>query len=119
MNHASLPPALAEVLDALDGLALDFSGLDPEGVDAFLAKRQELLTRIQNHDASRLDEGQRAVLKERLQHRLEADQRLMTAVADTVKQLESQQKSLAQGRAAVRGYAPPEKRIGPAWRRQA
>lgn len=115
----TLPRDLEVLLDTLDGLAVDLGDLGPKNVEAFLGERQKLLTRIQNHDTSVLTSEQRTLLKERLVQRMEADKRLTLALADAAKSLQSQQESVNQGRAAVRGYAGGESRIGPAWRRQA
>lgn len=96
------------LMNTLEAEWLDPSSATEEEIEALLARRQEILGRLQSVDASTLSEGDKAGLRTRLQQVHARDQELVTALQSRMSLISNQLGNAVQGRAAVRGYRGPE-----------
>ena len=105
---AVLDPAIEQLLSTLESTWLDPLTATNEDIDAWLGRRQEILSQLQTVDGTRLDAASREAFKTRMGNVITRDQDLMRALRARMQIVAEQLGKATRGRAAVRGYRAAE-----------
>lgn len=99
---------VSQLMSMLESEWLDPDSATEEEIEALMARRQEILSRLQSVDGTTLSETEKTDLRARLQGVQRRDQELIAALHARMELIANQLGNAVQGRAAVRGYRAPE-----------
>lgn len=110
---------LVTLIERLEQIALDEHFSDPEGLEACMQERAEIIVNLQSIDTSTLEQALRTVLRARIEAVLARDAEYMAELSVRLEETRQAQEALVPGRKAIRGYGelvssrpPAVRRIG-------